>query len=69
MIKFIKALIKANTNTSEINLEKKFATGDFGHISNYLKILMVNVRDHAHKYKYTTHHKAIYRGVHPKTII
>ena len=28
---------------------------------------MINVRDHAHKYKYVAHNKAVYRGINPKT--
>lgn len=27
---------------------------------------MLNVRDHAHKYKYTAHHKSVFRGIDPK---
>ena len=46
-------------------MRKKLASGKYGELPNYLNALMVTARDFGHKYKYTSHSKAIWKGVNP----
>ena len=63
MFKFV---VRAETTIlAHDSLRKKFAKGLYRDFPLYLKTLMINVRDYAHKYKYTMYNKAIFKGVNP----
>ena len=44
---------------------KIFAKGQYRTTSSYLNAMMITARDFGHKFKYTNHHKAIWKGVNP----